>query len=325
MLGHVVSAVGTGLRRAIKPDIIYHGGRFLIRNRVGNSNQAEMLLSSPTRAPGILSAAPFVTGTDKELYSHGTSNATALITHEAARCYDVLNALVADGNDITMEYFAVLIKAMLTHGAEWGKFNDIYTSAFRKSGRGASDLIHKFIGYGLPDTDKAVTCTEKRVTLVGVGSLKNGEAEVFTVPLPFNFSAKTHKKLTVTLASFAPIMPTKQRYRATQVWFDIQDSLLKWDRTDANDEAVVRGTLQHEIFVNDQARAWDENVGGIKLKVNCSYDADKDSMDATPYAIMVSFEMKNTVGADLDVYTKIAERVQPRVAVSEIVYQSKYN
>jgi len=314
-MGHILSAVGAGLRRSIKPDIIYHGGRFLLREHVINSDQANMLLSSPTHAPGILSAAPFQTGTDRELYTHGTSSATALITHEAARCYDVLSSLVEDGYDIPTEYFAVLIKAMLTHGAEWGELSSIYTRALGKSGRGAADLIHRFIGYGLPNTEKAISCTERRVTLIGVGSLKNGEAEVYTLPLPFDFSKKTHKKLTITLASFAPIVPTNQRYKATRIWFDIQDSLLKWDRTEVSDEAAVRGTLQHEIFVNNQARAWDDSDGGIKLKVNCSFDADKTTTEATPYAIMVSFEMKNAVGVDLEVYSKIAEKIRPRIQI----------
>lgn len=309
-ISHIVSAIGKGVNRSIKPDIIFHGGRFLIRQDPVNNNQAQMLLRLHTRAPGILSAAPFNTGTDRELYSSGTSNSAALITHEAARCYDILSELVSEGSAIPNESFALLIRAMLVHGAEWGELYQKYITALSIPGRSkAMDTLHRFFGYGFPDIAKALSCTEKKVTLIGVGSLKNGEADVFSLPLPFDFSGKPHRRLTITLASYSPIVPTRQRYRATQVWFEIQPKS-SWKRTDADDEAVARGTLQHEIFINDKAEVWDEN-DSLKIKVNCSYDADKDSTLPVPYAVMVSFEMKDAVG--IDIYERIAEKVKPRI------------
>ena len=83
-------------------------------------------------------------------------------------------------------------------------------------------------------------------------------------------------------------------------------------RIEANDKAVTRGSVQHEIFENDEIIVWGED-DAIQLKVNYRATTDKRLEAAVPYAIMVSFELKTNV--DIDVYAKIAERVRPRIAV----------
>lgn len=70
--------------------------------------------------------------------------------------------------------------------------------------------------------------------------------------------------------------------------------------------------MQHEIFENDNTVVWDEN-DAVQIKVNCRGDANDNFDGSIPYALMVSFEIKNAV--DIDVYAKISQRISSKVSV----------
>jgi len=175
--------------------------------------------------------------------------------------------------------------------------------------------LHRFLGVGKPDIERAIECAKNRVTLLGYGELKSGEALKYKLPLPFNFSSsKICRRLTATLAYFPPFVPTRQKYRAAQLWYNIENGKknLIDSRVDVDWQAAVRGSVQHEIFENNDTVVWDED-GAIQIKVNCRGDA-LDSFDGSiPYALMVSFEIKDAI--EIDVYTKVAERIAPKVTV----------
>jgi len=210
---------------------------------------------------------------------------------------------------------------MLVHGAEWGSLTEVYADAlnlYNKDGKTISHQecsrqLYRYFGYGRPDINRAIECTKNRITLIGFGELKDGEAHTYDLPLPFNFStSKICRRLTATLAYFSSTIPTRQKYRVAQCWFEIEnakDNLID-SRVDTDRYAPTRGTLQHEIFENDDTVVWDENKA-IQIKVNCRGDAVKKFHGTIPYALMVSFEIKNAV--DIDVYAKVAERIATKV------------
>lgn len=305
---HPVSAVGKGVNKTIKPDLIYFGGRNTVQKSYTNPNEAKWRFPA-TREPGILSAAPFSAGDKIETYSYGTSDATALISHEATYCYDILEALVSNGYNINTDYFALLLKAMLTHGAIWDEnILNLYTPII---GSDKSDVVHKYLGYGCPDIRSACECSSKKAILLGFGELNDGAADVYKLPLPFDFAKnKLERRLTLTLASFSSVVSNRQKYRASQVWATLENTKSHWHRKNADWQAVMRGTLQHEIFENDQTEIWGES-DSLNIRVNCRNDADPKNVLPTKYALMVSFEIKDTV--EYDVYEKIAERVRPKV------------
>jgi hypothetical protein len=253
----------------------------------------------------------------KVAYSFGTSNSAALISHEASRCYDALTEIFADSDRPFPDgYIALLIKAMLIHGAEWGIRKDNIMHILGLVNRNQyPDVIHRFIGYGKPNIERAIECAKKRITLIGYGELPDGSAHLYDLPLPFNFnSERIARRLTVTLTSFTPIVPSRQSYRAAQVWYSIEKKIPKLidSRVDASDKAVTRGSVQHEIFENNEIVTWGED-DFIQIKVNCRADAVEHLEVAIPYALMVSFEIKSDI--DVDVYTKIAEKVRPRIHI----------
>lgn len=127
-----ISAIGKGYRSIITPDLLYYGGRKFVRGRFdGKINWVES-----SREPGCLSAAPYGTGaTDGCAFSFGTSDAAAQITHEAAKCQDVLNQIFLDetGTKMPADSTAILLKAMLTHGASWESIADKIASSMETS------------------------------------------------------------------------------------------------------------------------------------------------------------------------------------------------
>lgn len=314
------SSLGRGLNSSVKPDVVYKGGRnTLMLNRRDLSETTALWRESMTREPGIISAAPFNIAADKTkiMYTCGTSNAAALLTHEASRCYDVLiDVFKTADQSVPYDNLALIIKAMLVHGAQWGALHDIFSEVLGLTNRkSSSDYVHKFFGYGVPNIERSIQCAKNRVSLIGYGKLKNGEAHLFDLPLPFDLNReKVLRRLTATLTYFSPIIPTRQKYRAAQLWYTIEGGKknLLDSRIDIDWQAAVRGTVQHEIFENDDIVVWGED-DQIQLKVNCRGDADDVFEGEIPYALMVSFEIKS--GVEIDVYEKVVNKIRLRVSV----------
>jgi len=312
-----ISAIGKGINNSIKPDLIYPGGRNTIMENP-RSPEGYKWRTSSLNEPGTVSAAPFAPGDNmKVAYSFGTSNSAAMISHETFRCYDTLLEVFAESSrDIPEEHIALLIKTMLVHGAEWGDLKGKIAQTLGFTNRSQyQDVIHKFIGYGKPNIDRAIECAKKRITLISYGELNNEAAHLYDLPLPFDFSTeRVSRRLTATLSYFTPIVASKQQYRSAHLWFAVENGKkhLLDKRVDASDKAVSRGSVQHEIFENDEIVVWGED-DGVQIKVNCRAAADERLTDAIPYALMVSFEINSDI--DVDVYTKISELVKPRITV----------
>ena len=302
-----ISAIGKGYRSVITPDLFYYGGREFIRGRLdGKIDWVESL-----REPGCLSAAPYGAGdSDGCAFSFGTSDAAAQITHEAAKCHDVLNQVFLDetGSSMPVDATAILLKTMLTHGASWELIADKLALTMGDSPK----QLSKWLGNGVPNISRVIECTKERITLIGLGALKKDEGDIFRLPLPVDFSSRLMKrKLTVTLSYLSPVTPNKQAYRGAQLWFNIDDSGkgLVPDRLNTEWQAVRKGSLQHEIFIGENPIVWNDD--DLIIKVNCKEEANKIKT-AIPYCLFVSFEVAEGFNVDLyaDVSAKISQRVQ---------------
>lgn len=305
-----ISAIGKGYRSTITPDLFYYGGRKFIRGRFdGKINWVES-----SREPGCLSATPYGTGDiDGCAFSFGTSDAAAQITHEAAKCHDVLNQVFFEETGIKMptDSTAILLKAMLTHGASWEPIADKIASSMETSPK----QLSKWLGNGIPNINRVIECTKERITLIGLGSLKKDEGNIFRLPLPVDFSSRLmRRKLTVTLAYLSPVVPNKQTYRGAQLWFNIDDGGkgLIPDRQNTEWRAVRKGSLQHEIFIGESPIVWNDD--DLIIKVNCREDAIKLKKNTIPYCIFVSFEVAE--GFDVDLYADVSTRIRHRVQIS---------
>ena len=171
----------------------------------------------------------------------------------------------------------------------------------------------KRIGYGIPDMAKSLECTPHRATIIGFDKLKEEEAHVYKLPLPPSLSSQTiNRRLTITLAWFTPVAMNNQRYRIARLWFESKNKIAS-KRMNADDKAVKRGTLQHEIFEGSSAEAFiDGDV--ISIKVNCSKDA-KSYSDDIHYALMVSLEVADNI--DLPIYQEIKDRIAIPIPINQ--------
>lgn len=320
-----ISAFGSGYRRAIKPDMIFYGGRQLYRLPLYTTNSVAIEPAIFRSPPGNKVASPGPQGGELNATSYccGTSNATALLSHAAGICYDSLQQIFAEQpTEVDARAFeAPLLKAMLVHGCSWGDIGLQLSETLRtpENGYQLKGMITRWIGYGKPNIDFVLGCTEQRATVLGFGQLSDGDAHVFNFPLPPSLASCSEKRrLTVTLAWLSPIAPSTQKYRVANLWFEIKNNDLTPTRKDADRQAVRRGTVQHEIFEGQSAVPFiDGEV--LEIKVNCRRDAGI-IYNPIAYGLVVSLEVAE--GINIAVYDEIRNRINPAIQIQQTINHS---
>jgi hypothetical protein len=153
---------------------------------------------------------------------------------------------------------------------------------------------------------------------LGFGQLYDGEAHVFSLPLPPSLGSRPEwRRLTVTLAWLSPISASIQKYRNASLWFEMSNNGLAPTRSDADWRAVRRGTVQHEVFEGQRAEPFiDGEV--IEIKVNCREDAGK-IQNPVAYGLAVSLEVAE--GVDIAVYNEIRTRIAPAIQIQQATDQ----
>jgi len=321
-----VSAFGTGYRRAIKPDLLFSGGRVLYSQSLGSGNTS-LQLSNRRISPGNQVAAPSSQAGElnKSQFCCGSSNSAALTSRAASICYDYLASIFSEqAPDDDFSAFGVpILKAMLVHGCSWNELGSRLDELLRtdENGRQIKNWISRWVGYGIPDLGKALGCNEQRATLLGFGQLNDGEAHVYNLPLPPSLSAQREwRKFTVTLAWLSPVASTTQRYREAQLWFDFEDGKksreklsgkLRVTGIDSDSDATRRGTVQHEVFEGESAVAISDG-DTLQIKVNCRKDA-REIETPVAYGLVVSLEVAE--GVNLPIYNEIRTRIAPAVEI----------
>ncbi len=308
------SGIGPGFRRAVKPDILLPGGRVLYREAVQSpAGQTRVQAIEALQPPGQLVAAP-PTAQGAALHTRGTSNAAALGTRWAARAHSVLETLRASYQTLDERYDAVLIKALLAHGALLGDVQSQVLAARPDVDEWQAQrrLASRYGGLGVADVERALTCTAQRATLLGVGALKNDKALEFRVPYPPALHATVvQRKITVTLAWMTPINPRHSKYRVARLWVDLPEGSLRGDRAEGEWRQLRQGTIHHEVFEESRAAVVQEGTT-LAVRVNCMADAGPIK-EPVRFALCVSLEVAE--GVELPIYQQVRERVAPRVGV----------
>ncbi len=319
----LTSAFGGGYRRAIKPDIVFMGGRQWYARPYLRTQPVTLDADTSIAAPGNRVAYPSSQAGNLTAlaYTRGTSNASALISRAAGICYDSLIQIISDqAADINAAiYMTPLLKAMIVHGCTWGDLSVRIADVLRtgENGRQINGCTCRWLGYGMPRIDRVLDCNEQRISLLGFGQLSDGEAHVFCVPLPPSLGARPEwRRLTVTLTWLSPISANTQKYRTASLWFEVDGVKLAKDRKESSGgqdgwRAVRRGTVQHEVFEGDNAEPFiDGDV--IKIKVNCREDAGNIEFPIA-YGIVVSLEVSE--GVDIAIYNEVSTRVRQAINI----------
>jgi hypothetical protein len=326
-LPNIVSAMGLGFKKIVKPELLFAGGRAPVRV-VASGGGGGLVIAPVTVGAhlfGLKAARPSqVGGTRYEDFTFGTSVATALATRSAHRIHDVLMDGRSGSNhtDIEVADMPLVLKALLVHGAQWGAKGEMLDAAFPPQGTGSHfsrrDDIARLLGYGVPNIDRVLDCTENRATLLGVGSIAPESSLLYRVPLPDGLDGvRALRAITITLAWFSPVNPRHQGYRMAALdvtsgsdqkfWIAPQRSL------QPTDKATARGTVFHERRTGEKASVFVDN-GQLLLRVTCRAAAG-NLADNIPYALAVSMEVGADVGIPVydQVRVKLAQPVPTAV------------
>jgi len=228
------------------------------------------------------------------------------------------------GEQVPDNLMAVLIKALLVHGAQHDEQAERALTELKtpQNSRRFKEVIARYIGYGAVNIERVLACTEQRGTVIGCGEITENQVHEYRFPLPLGLSGSQEwRRMVVTLAWFTPINSTHRLLREAKLklqpagkWDETE---LKLSRQEADHNQVLRGTVQHEILVGrSQISAYEED-GHILLHVTCNADATEKLDDAIPYGLAVTLEVAE--GVDILIYQQIRARIKPQVAVGASV------
>ena len=312
-----VSRLGAGFRNSIKPDIFMPGGRQLYRNFTGQSAAYELWDYEDAPGQSVASHSAGTGRTDGTTYIRGTSGATALASRGAARIHEALRDIMQSENPgaIPDANLAVLMKALLVHGAIWGDAQ--YHLGILKQYAGPRNFkryLSRFMGYGAVDIERVIECTELRATVIGTASIGAGEELEYRFPLPPALSGwETHKRLIITLAWFTPINPAHQNWRQAKLLYTPpkENGYIDLSRKEADWQHVKKGTVQHEVLQGKEAYAYQDG-DHLKIPVACKTDAG-DFDDSIPFGIAVTLEVLDDIS--INIYNEIRDRIPARIGV----------
>ena len=295
-LPNIGSAYGSGVRRAIKPDVLLRGGRQFVRLEPPASGSRLVTVPPSRRSPGVRVASPSTTAGLLDATSHdtGTSMATAMAGHHAGRLLEDLQQLRGVHGDSmpAAEYDAVLVKAALAHTAAWGTAKDALDALrLEREEARSREAVARVVGYGRAQPARALDCDEYRVTLLGAGRITRDAAHTFRFPLPPSLSGSdTYRRVTLTLAWLTPTNPQHRNYRRAALRLDPRGpENIFGDTTDADQNGSRRGTLQHEVREGSRAVEFVSN-SAVELVVSCRADAGALE-SSVPYALLVTVEV----------------------------------
>ncbi len=321
-----ISRFGHGFRRSIKPEIFFSGGLQLYKTPNLDSGQ-HYTIDAGLRAPGQQVAWDSAQEGElsQKVYTRGTSNATALATRSGARIYEVLTQLQEEyGEQISDNLMAVLIKALLVHGAQHDDqaVKTLETLKTPANSRRFKETMARYIGYGAVNIERVLACTEQRATVMGCAEIRENQIHEYRFPLPLGLSSNQEwRRMVVTLAWFSPINPAHRNLREAKL---VLQPGVSWDklplmlkRMDSDDDQVLRGTVQHEILESKRQISAYEEDEHILLHVTCKKDATEKLDVVIPYGLAVSLEVSE--GIDIPIYQQIRARIKPQVAVGTSV------
>ena len=317
-LPNVASAMGLGFKRAVKPDLLFDGGRIPIQIVASGAGLEIRPATTGARHFGGLVAQPSPVGGDRyENYTCGTSMATALAARAAQRISETLLDLDGGSNhaDIEPRFMALAVKALLVHGSRWSSKAAMLDEAFEPQGKGSHlvrrDDIARLLGYGVPEIDRVLDCTSSRATLLGWGEISANTFLRYRIPLPDDLDGKiVGRSAAVTLAWFSPVNPRHRGYRMAGLDVSAASEEKYWivedrDSLQPTDKAVVRGTVFHERRLGGSAKVFVDD-GYLELRVSCRASAG-ELAEPIPFALAVSFEA--AVDAGIPVYQRIREKL----------------
>lgn len=291
-----VSALGSGHRRSIKPDLLAPGGRTFYRTP-GQDDDVLVPAASVAMGPGIKVAAA---DGHSLVFTTGTSPAAASVSRQAADLVDVIWQVAEE--PLARASIAAATKALLIHAA-----------------RVPGDLLvdtrigfHAY-GYGGMSRTLAGGCLPNEATIVCAGTISANEERVLAVPLPAGLQQTGLKRLTATLAWLSPVNWRHRQYRRAALSFAKPTGFTQLGPAiDIQADATKRGTVQHAVWEVNRAIPYGRG-DDVELTVQCREQAGGLNGEPVNFAVAVSLWVAPEL--NVDVYQEVREQLQARVGV----------
>ncbi|MFI5035949.1 MAG: S8 family peptidase [Acidimicrobiales bacterium] len=317
------SSVGFGYHRAVKPEIFLPGGREVFQRPIHGLSDPVPL--EPTTVPDVAGLGVAAPGHAGELsaiaITHGTSNSAALATRALARILEFLASPDLEVDDYPFpdyEYHPVIAKAMLVHAAAWGTLKDRLSSDLSISGPRSRHTLTQLLGYGVVHDEWVASATTHRVVLIGAATIHADQRHIYRFPLPPSLKARAEwKRLAVTLAWISDVNARTQKYRVARLRFNPPRDPLNVESTEAEGQAMTRGTVQHQVLEGRTATVFNDG-DAVSIDVDCRIDVGSRRTE-TRYGLVASLEVGATVEADIHAEVRTALRTQVRDQVRERV------
>lgn len=327
---NLASALGLGVNRSVKPDMVEHGGRFAPHASNHPENHVEVH-PIPAVDMGQAAACPSHIGDlDATRRSAGTSNATALITRTCNFIADAVEEIYAnDGvNWLELDTRVPILKALLAHSCSWGQIGNVLEGSFppieSKYHMRRRDTITRFLGYGKPAAERIMSGSEKRITLLGEDTIQSEEMHEFQIPLPTGmFNNRELRSITITLAWSAPTLIGLVDYRGvamkvvnkngtTEIWDGVSRAL------QPNGTTAARGTVIHvKLEGETKKKLLDDNKVSFCVQAFATHETLKNL--PIPYALAITMEIAQTIEANIYQEVKDAVKVPIRTRQRERV------
>ena len=327
---NLASALGFGVNRSLKPDLLHDGGRFAVA--AANTPGGGVSVSARNCVNvGQLVAAPSAEGDlTRTIRTAGTSNAAALVTRAGIQLADALD-LAYQGEQthwLERRTRAVILKALLAHGSSWGEIGRLleqnYPPQDPKRWSARRDTVSKLLGYGSVDVSRVISGDHNRITLLADDLILHDKLHEYRLPIPQSMlRSKDLRAITITLAWSTPISPLSIDYRGValrvvpksgtgQFWKGVERD----GPTQPNGSTAERGTLIHMRLSGDSLQR--ESVeGGIFVGVQSMARLASLKQVPIPYALAVTMELGQAVQSEL--YAQVQRMIELRAQQRETV------
>lgn len=200
---------GPGVNDAIKPDLVHYGGNMMLgpagQDRGSYIDEEVSVLGLHHKSKETLFA-----------FDAGTSFASPRVARLAALAWYRLESLWPEIDPEDSEGpTANLVRALLANSASIPQ-----ATKDRLKDSTVKDAVRKAVGYGIPDEERVLGSTPKRVTLVAKGDIGLDKFHVFEIPLPDEIMSVHGKKhVTISLAYDPPVRARRQPYLGVGMTF----------------------------------------------------------------------------------------------------------
>lgn len=324
------SALGMGLNRSVKPDLLANGGRASL----GISMTPEGGVQVHSSSSGVLGhrvARPGVIGESNRYgLSTGTSDAAALTTRSAVQVAEMLEEIFQNDGERWSERptRAVILKAMLVHGARWGSIGEMFFELIKDPANHSHRISEKnqtsrFVGFGRTEQNLVLAGSKNRITVLADDQIKHEDRHVYRLPIPMHMlRSRDLRKITVTLAWTTPVLVSSVDYRAiTLKLVDGNGDQKFWQGVDRGavkhqpvQRTMERGTVAHLQLSGETLWRYGK-ASNAQLEIGVQAMCKHESMKyvSVPYALAITMEVAQTV--DTKVYEEIRNHVRERQAL----------